>query len=162
MDFWDPVRTPSDSSNRYFIVLTDNLSKYVIANVLPDCTAKTTAQIFVDRFLLIRRAPERLITDNGTYFNNHLLSAITSSMKIAHHFPASYHPETNRKVEHYNILVVFLLLKLVQIFYVISLDGNNVIIKIVRIHSIVLVILFLLKSVLVVLNSMLVDSALVL
>ena len=102
MDFWGPVRTPSASGNRYVIVLTDNLSKYVIAQALPDCTAKSAAQFLIDRFILLHGAPERLITDNGTHFNNHLLRAITSSMNIPHAFSASYHPQTNGQVERFN------------------------------------------------------------
>lgn len=102
MDFWGPVRMPSDRGNRYVIILTDNLSKYVIADALPDCTAKSAAKFFIDRFILTHGAPERLITDNGTHFNNHLLSAITSSMNIAHAFSASYHPQTNGQVERFN------------------------------------------------------------
>lgn len=102
MDFWGPVRTPSASGNRYILVLTDNLSKYVIAEALPDCTAKTVAQVLIDRFILIHGAPERLITDNGTHFNNHLLRAITNSLNIPHVFSATYHPQTNGQVERFN------------------------------------------------------------
>ncbi|CAF1437935.1 unnamed protein product [Rotaria sp. Silwood1] len=102
MDFWGPVRTASTRGNRYVIILTDNLSKYVIADALPDCTAKSAAQFFIERFILHHGAPERLITDNGTHFNNHLLRAITSSMNIAHAFSVSYHPQTNGQVERFN------------------------------------------------------------
>ncbi|CAF1483144.1 unnamed protein product [Rotaria sordida] len=102
MDFWGPVRTPSASGNRYVIVLTDNLSKYVIADALPDCTAKSAAQFFIEKFILVHGVPERLITDNGTHFNNHLLHAITSTMNIAHAFSVPYHPQTNGQVERFN------------------------------------------------------------
>ncbi|CAF2802509.1 unnamed protein product [Rotaria sp. Silwood2] len=102
MDFWGPVRVPSSRGNRYVIVLTDNLSKYVIADALPDCTAKSAAQFLIDKFILIHGVPERLITDNGTHFNNHLLQAITTSMNIAHAFSVSYHPQTNGQVERFN------------------------------------------------------------
>ena len=102
MDFWGPVRTPSESGNRYVIVLTDNLSKYVIAEALPDCTARSAAKFLIERFILLHGAPERLITDNGTHFNNNLLRAITTSMQIPHAFSASYHPQTNGQVERFN------------------------------------------------------------
>ena len=102
MDFWGPVPTPSARGNRYVIILTDNLSKYVIAQALPDCTAKSAAKFFIDRFILIHGVPERLITDNGTHFNNHLLRTITTSMNIPHAFSASYHPQTNGQVERFN------------------------------------------------------------
>ena len=46
--------------------------------------------------------PKRLITDNGTHFNNHLLQAITTSMHIGHAFSVTYHPQTNGQVERFN------------------------------------------------------------
>ena len=102
MDFWGPVRVPSARGNRYVIVLTDNLSKYVIADAVPDCTAQSAAKFLIDRFILVHGAPERLITDNGTHFANNLLRTVTSSMKIAHAFSATYHPQTNGQVERFN------------------------------------------------------------
>ena len=102
MDFWGPVRVPSSRGNCYVIILTDNLSKYVIAAALPDCSAKSAAQFFTNNFILIHGAPERLITDNGTHFNNHLLQTITTFMNIAHAFSISYHPQTNGQVERFN------------------------------------------------------------
>ena len=86
MHFWDPMRTPSACGNRYVIVLTDNLSKYVIAQALSDCSARSAAQFLIDRFILVHGASEHLITDNGTHFNNYLLQAITTFMNITHAF----------------------------------------------------------------------------
>lgn len=102
MDFWGPVRSPSARGNRYVLVLTDNLSKYVIAEAVPNCTAKTVAQILIDRFILIHGIPERLITDNGTHFKNSLLDTITKTLNIPHAFSASYHPQSNGQVERFN------------------------------------------------------------
>ncbi|CAF1480231.1 unnamed protein product [Adineta ricciae] len=102
LDFWGPVQTPSASGNRYVIVLTDNLSKYVIAQALPDCTARSAAQFLIDRFILLHGSPERILTDNGTHFNNTLLRAITTSMQIPHSFSVAYHPQTNGQVERFN------------------------------------------------------------
>ena len=111
MDFWGSVPTPSARGNRYVTILKDNLSKYVIAESLPDYTAKSAAKFFIDRFILIRGAPERPITDNGTHFNNHLLRIITTSINISHSFSASYHPQTNGQVESFNATFVAQLAK---------------------------------------------------
>jgi hypothetical protein len=101
MDFWGPT-TASDDGNRYVLVLMDNLSKYVIADAFPDCSAKTAAKFFVEKFILVHGAPERLITDNGTHFKNTLMETITQSINIKHAFSASYHPQTNGQVERFN------------------------------------------------------------
>ncbi|CAF3004538.1 unnamed protein product [Rotaria sp. Silwood2] len=102
MDFWGPVRIPSAHGNKYVIVLTDNLSKYVIAEPVPDCTAARAARFFIDRFILVHGAPERLITDQGSHFNNNLLRTITNALNTPHIFSASYHPQTNGQVERFN------------------------------------------------------------
>ena len=101
MDFWGPM-TASDDGNRYVLVLTDNLSKYVIAEAVPDCTAKTAAKFFVEKFILVHGVPERLITDNGVHFSNALMKTITQTTDIQHAFSASYHPQTNGQVERFN------------------------------------------------------------
>ncbi len=101
MDFWGPVRTSAEG-NRYVLVLTDNLSKYVIAKAMPNNTAQATAEFIMNEFIMVHGAPERLITDNGVHFNNTLMKTITSTMHIAHAFSASYHPQTNGQVERFN------------------------------------------------------------
>ena len=95
MDFLGPFPMPSPHGNRYVIILTDNLSKYVIAEALSDCTAESVAKFFIDQFILLHGAYERLVTDNETHFNNHLLRIITTSMNIPHAFSSSYHPQNN-------------------------------------------------------------------
>jgi hypothetical protein len=101
MDFWGPVR-PSARGNRYVLVLTDNLSKYVIAKPMPNNTAKAAADFIMNEFIMVHGAPERLISDNGVHFNNALMKTITSATHIAHAFSASYHPQTNGQVERFN------------------------------------------------------------
>ncbi|CAF2908943.1 unnamed protein product [Rotaria sp. Silwood2] len=101
MDFWGPVRT-SSQGNRYVLVLTDNLSKYVIAKAMSNNTAKATAEFLMNEFIMIHGAPERLITDNGVHFNNTLMKTITAMMNTIHAFSASYHPQTNGQVERFN------------------------------------------------------------
>ncbi|CAF4268934.1 unnamed protein product [Rotaria sp. Silwood2] len=101
MDFWGPVR-PSAQGNRYVLILTDNLSKYVIAKAMPNNTAKAAAEFIMNEFIMIHGAPERLITDNGVHFNNTLLKTTTTTMHITHVFSASYHPQTNGQTERFN------------------------------------------------------------
>ena len=101
MDFWGPVRA-SKHGNRYVLVLTDNLSKYVIAKAMPTNTAKDAAEFLMNEFIMVHGTPERLITDNGVHFNNTLLRNITDTMNISHAFSAVYHPETNGQVERFN------------------------------------------------------------
>ncbi|CAF2118563.1 unnamed protein product [Rotaria magnacalcarata] len=92
----------SDDGNHYALVLTDNLSKYVIAEVYPGCIAKTAANLSVEKYILVHGAPERLIIDNGAHFSNALMKAIIQTTNIKHAFSASYLPQTNGQVERFN------------------------------------------------------------
>ena len=66
MYLWSPILVPSSCGNRYVVILTDSSPKYVIDDALPDCSAKSAAQLFFNSFILIHGALERLITNNGT------------------------------------------------------------------------------------------------
>ena len=102
---------PSSCGNRYVVILIDSLSKYVTVDALPDCSAKSAALFFVNSFILIHGVLEHLITDNGTYFNNHPLQAITYSMNITHIFSISYYLQTSGQVERLDATVVYQIAK---------------------------------------------------
>ena len=111
MYLWSSIRAPSSCGNRYVVILIDSVSKYVIVDALPDCGAKSAAHFFVYSFILIHGALERLITNNGTYFNNHPLQAITYSMNITHVFSISYYLRTSGQVERLNVTVAYQITK---------------------------------------------------
>ena len=102
---------PSSCGNRYEVILTDSLSKYVIVDALSDSNAKSAAHFFVKRFILIHGTLERLITNNGTYFNNHPLQVITYFMNITHVFSISYYLQTSGQVECLNATVAYQIAK---------------------------------------------------
>ena len=106
-----PILVLSSCRNRYVVILTDRLSQYVIVDALRDCSAKSAAHFFVNSFILIHDALERLITNNGTYFNNHPLQAITYSMNITHVFSVSCYLRTSGQVERLNATVAYQIAK---------------------------------------------------
>ena len=111
MYLWSPIRVPSSCGNRYGVILTDSSSKYVIVDALPDCSAKPAAHFFVNSFILIHGALERLITNNDIYFNNHPLQVITDSMNTTHVFFISYYLQTSGQVERLNATVAYQIAK---------------------------------------------------
>ncbi|CAF1488885.1 unnamed protein product [Adineta steineri] len=102
MDFWGPTREPSADGNRYILVITDYLTKFVVAKALPNNTAQTTAQTFVEDFIFKFGVPNRLITDQGVHFNNDLMRNITQMIGFDHIKSTPYHPQTNGQVERFN------------------------------------------------------------
>jgi transposase InsO family protein len=101
MDFWGPVGT-SKEGNKYVLVLTDNLSKYVIAKAMPTNTARDAADFIMNEFIMVHGTPQRLISDNGVHFNSAMMKNISATMKFVHAFSAVYHPQTNGQVERFN------------------------------------------------------------
>ena len=108
---WSPIHVPSCCGNRYVVILFDSLSKCVIVGALPDCSAKSAAHFFVNSFILIHGALEHLITNNGTYFNNHPLQIVTYSMNGTHVFSISYYLQTSGQVERLNTTVAYQIAK---------------------------------------------------
>ena len=72
LDFWGPTREPSTNLNRYVLVLTDYLSKFVIARAAPLNNAQTVAEFLLD-VVTTFGVPHQLLTDQGRHFNNELI-----------------------------------------------------------------------------------------
>ena len=62
MDFVGPI-TPASSGNKYILVITDLLSKYVIAKATPDNSALTAAKVLVEEVILKFGSPNQILTD---------------------------------------------------------------------------------------------------
>ncbi|CAF1293542.1 unnamed protein product [Didymodactylos carnosus] len=105
MDFWGPTRQESANGNKYVLVITDYLTKFVVAKALPNNTVQTTAQVFVEEFIFKFGVPNRLITDQGVHFNNELLKNVAAMIGFDHIKSTPYHPQTNGQVERFNATV---------------------------------------------------------
>ncbi|CAF1009963.1 unnamed protein product [Didymodactylos carnosus] len=101
MDYWNPTTTTTND-NRYVLVITDYLSKFVIAKATRTNTVQTTAQILVDELIFKYGVLHRLITDNAVHFNNDLLKALAAQIGFHHIKSTPYHPHTNCQVERFN------------------------------------------------------------
>ncbi|CAF4445963.1 unnamed protein product [Didymodactylos carnosus] len=102
MEFWGSTSHPSAEGNRYVLVVTDYLSKYVIAKAMPNNTATTIAQFIVEDVILKYGVPRKLITDQESHFKNELMGSITRLCGCKHVFATTYHPQTNGQVERFN------------------------------------------------------------
>ncbi|CAF1068627.1 unnamed protein product [Adineta ricciae] len=100
LDFWGPVRE-SSNGNKYVLVLTDYLSKFVVAKALPACTAQLAAEFVVETALTFG-VPSQLLTDNGTHFKNDLFQCLSKIIGFNHILSTPYHPQTNGQTERWN------------------------------------------------------------
>ena len=100
LDFWGPVQE-SNNGNKYVIVLTDYLSKFVVARALPHCTAQEAAQFIVDTALTFG-VPSQILTDNGSHFWNQLFQSLSTILGFEHILSTPYHPQTNGQTERWD------------------------------------------------------------
>jgi transposase InsO family protein len=88
--------------NLYVLAFMCRASKYAFTFPVPDTTAKTTADIFVNEIVCKYGAPIELLTDNAGGFRSDLLFEITKLCHTKKIFSTSYHPETQGQVERFN------------------------------------------------------------
>ena len=89
------------AGNKYVIIVTDYLTRFVLALAVRDQTAETTAEALMQKFLEYG-FPERLITDNGPNFRSNLMEQLCSLLNISHLFTTPYHPQFDGLCERFN------------------------------------------------------------
>ena len=91
----------SKSRNKYIIVAVDYLTKWVIAQPIPQ--AKTAnVDFFVRRIVLQHGAPYFLISDRGKCLTSDFAEKLYRDLQTNHLVTAAYHPQTNGLVERFN------------------------------------------------------------
>jgi hypothetical protein len=88
--------------NRYIIVATEYLTKWVEATATPDCTSQTTAQFIYSEIICRHGAPKEILTDRATSFQNELINALFHIVGTKHRLSSPYHPQTNGLTERFN------------------------------------------------------------
>ena len=89
------------SGKKYIVVITDYLTKYVLAVATRDQTAGTIANVLMEKFLEYG-LPEKLITDNGSNFRSRLVEELCRLLRISRLFTTPYHPQFDGLCERYN------------------------------------------------------------
>ncbi|CAF5024393.1 unnamed protein product, partial [Rotaria sp. Silwood1] len=102
MDFHGPITPTTKHGNKYIILLTDVLSKFVITKAVRDCTASTAAQFLIEEVILKYGTPKCILTDNGTHFTATMMTELFKKIGITHLYSTPYHPMTNGQIERFN------------------------------------------------------------
>ena len=108
MDILGPF-PPSESGNRYILLMIDQFTKWVEIHAIPDQTAVRTARIAVDNFFSRFGAPLQIHTDQGKNFDGHVMKALCSLYRITKTRTTPYHPSSNGQAERYNRLLLQLI-----------------------------------------------------
>ena len=99
---------------RNVMVMQDHFSKYVIAYVVKDQTACTTAETLRSGYFGLFGAPAYLVSDQGKAFTGHLTTNLCELYGVQKLRTSPYHAQTNGQVERMNQTIIRMIGKLEQ------------------------------------------------
>ena len=93
---------PEDyNGNKYIIVCVDSFSRFVDLFPSLDTTASSAVGVLMSIFGRYG-LPQRILTDNGSQYSNHLMNQLLKSVNVPHSFSVPYRSEGNGIVERVN------------------------------------------------------------
>ena len=94
------------------LVFQDHFTKYVLAYVTPDQTAKTIAKFLYGGFISIFGAPARLLSDRGTSFTSNIIQELCEILGIQQLWTMPYQPQANGLVRRSHQTIMCMIGKL--------------------------------------------------
>jgi hypothetical protein len=96
LDFIGPFN-PKSNQKAYIIVATDYMTKWVEAVALPNAIEEAVIKFLFELFVRYG-LPREVITDRGSQFTAHKISATLRNYHIKHRVTSPYHPQANGQV----------------------------------------------------------------
>ena len=97
---------------RNVLVLQDHFSKYIVAYVVKDQTARTAAETLRNGYFRLFSAPAYLISDQGKAFMGHIITHLCELYGVQKLRTLPYHAQTNGQVERMNQTIICMIGKL--------------------------------------------------
>ena len=97
---------------RNVLVLQDHFSKYVVAYVVKDQSARTTAETLRNGYFGLFGAPAYLVSDQGKAFMGHVITYHCELYGVQKLRTSPYHAQTNGQVEGMNQTIIHMIGKL--------------------------------------------------
>ena len=94
------------------LVLQDHFSKYVVAYVVKDQTARTTAKTLRNGYFGLFGVPAYFVSDQGKAFMGHIITQLCDLYRVQKLRTLPYHAQTNGQVEHMNQTIIRMIGKL--------------------------------------------------
>ena len=114
IDFVGPIDPPTKyRSNRYILVCTDYVTKWVEAKALKTDRASDVAKFLYEDIITRFGYPLELVSDRGSHFLNETIQELTDLYKIKHRKSTPYYPRANGQVEVTNRILGTILTKTV-------------------------------------------------
>ena len=115
VDFTSIEETVSLKEDRVIcnvLVLQDHFSKYVVAYVVKDQTARTAAETLRIGYFGLFGAPAYLVSDQGKAFTGHVITHLCELYGVQKPRTSPYHAQTNGQVERMNQTIIRMIGKL--------------------------------------------------
>uniref|UniRef100_A0A6G1SP10 RNA-directed DNA polymerase n=2 Tax=Aceria tosichella TaxID=561515 RepID=A0A6G1SP10_9ACAR len=95
----------STSKKNHIMVMTDYLTKFVIASPMRKTTTERIAE-HLKRLLFFKfGVPKTIVTDNGANLTSYEMRQLFDLLKITHKTTSPYRPQTNGQIERYNRVI---------------------------------------------------------
>ena len=94
------------------LVLQDHFSKYIVAYVVKDQTARTTTETLRIGYFGLFGAPAYLVSDQGKAFMGHVITHLCDLYGVQKLRTSPYHAQTNGQVERMNQTIICMIGKL--------------------------------------------------
>jgi hypothetical protein len=115
VDLYTGIPKGSESNADTVLVMTDYVTKWVIAVPVKDAKAKTIADAIYDHWIVKYGPPERIISDEGGEFNaKKICEELYDIFKIKKLTTSPYHQQTNGQCERFNRTMSGMLAKYVK------------------------------------------------
>ena len=87
-------------SIKNILVIRDHFTRYALAVIMKDQTAKTIVKVFYKRFIMVFSMPAKLLSDQQTNFTLELVEELCTAFGIQKCPTTVYYPQCNGQVEH--------------------------------------------------------------
>ena len=108
----ETVPLKEDPVIRNVLVLQDHFSKYIVAYVVKDQTARTATETLRNGYFGLFGAPAYLVCDQGKAFTGHVMTHLCELYGVQKLRTSTYHAQTNGQVEHMNQMIIRMIDKL--------------------------------------------------
>ena len=94
------------------LMMTDHFTRYTLAVVMKNQTAKTVTKVFYDRFIAAFGVPVKLLSDRGVNFTSALVDELCAAFGIQKCRTTAYHAQCNGQVECFHKMLFHMIGKL--------------------------------------------------